>query len=121
MNKKTYYQIEGIFKDIEEDTFDRGCTGLEISSYPININIEAATLEELKHEFAYHIGVPVKDIDVGPENILAVQQLEDRNGFGLDDIELKSWKRGKYKAYLCTYTAYVYKTTKEEVDLSTQA
>jgi hypothetical protein len=116
-----HYEIDGIYKRFEEDSYTEGCLSGTAGEFNIEATFKADTLEEvIKKASDFLGGFDMSEIQLSEDSIgsFSVSIMEDGDGVKATESELEQWKAGKKRLWLCDYDMDVYLVSEERVDLS---
>ena len=105
------FQINGLHKYAEQDTWENGCIMEGANAARITVLFVGATAQDV-------IEKARKFVDVEPDAIerdaceeigrIDFARTENDDGNELTDTERELWKAGKLRAWYCVYTGYLY-------------
>ncbi len=104
----------GIHKMAEVDDFDKGCIGPGRDDY-IDVSFKATSAEEVISKACQFIGVSdmansVERNACDEIGRIDIARTETDEGDELTASQLEQWKAGKFRAWYCIYTIYLYKS-----------
>lgn len=106
------YQIVGLHKIAEEDSFENGCQPEGGTIAHIDVSFSGKTTEEVIKKAASFLcidedGIERDSCEEGGRVDFA--RTEDAEGSELYGRDIERWKRGEIKAWYAVYTGYVEK------------
>ena len=122
VNMNIKYEANGCMKVADEDIWKRGCTSFaDITQCGENV-FSADTVLELIEELKKFCGTEDDTallLDACDETgRLDIQVMENEDGISASKKEIEWWQHKKTKLWLCCYTFYIVKVTREEVCLA---
>lgn len=109
---KMRYEIIGITKYAEEDSFERGCLPdttacdttvcFDIGRLGVQGESQKEAIEELIHHFGA-FGATIEDCIEIDEDQVSLAVMENSDGHYASESELEEWKEGKTRLWYCTY------------------
>jgi len=122
MSNEARYEIDRVFCDTEEDTYENGCLPGTGTNFMITVRLSAATIEDLIRGLFEEIGVKqapdAVELDACDEDgRIDIQCMNDADNSEASSAELELWRAGKVKLWSANYTAHVQKVTRETVAL----
>jgi hypothetical protein len=110
----TRYQIVGLHKFAEEDSFEHGCLPGTGTDFYIDVSFTGKTREECIKRAADFLGIGEDGIERDSCDEIGridFARTENDDGSELSDRELEEWKAGKRKAWYVVYTGMLQRVT----------
>lgn len=108
------YQINGLFKMVEEDSWKDGCDPNSARNFEIDVNFKAGSVDAVIKQVQDFLGI---GDDATERNACGEKGRIDFQLMECDDCtqptkeEIASWKRGKTRLWVANYTAQLEKVT----------
>lgn len=109
---KTYYQMNGLLKFTEEDSYENGCNPDTVQIFEVDKKFEADTPQELIKDVAEWLAVDNDGIEKNAcdeAGRVDFSLMEDGESNKSTKTQISAWKKNKQKLWSVTYTGYVEK------------
>lgn len=105
------YIIRKLHKYVEEDSYQDGCIVGTASSFTIDVEFTAETVNELIEKVSYFLDIDTKEgcekCTCGESDRVDWSKLEDVNGLTANKQQFELWKIGKIKLWDANYVGRV--------------
>ena len=108
----TIYRINSFWKTSEEDVYCESILDHTMRESECGISMQANSTDDLIERVRQFFGVDSDALVLDSceeQGRIDVSTLENSDGYQAAAREIELWKKGEYRLWTCTYTAYVQK------------